>query len=214
VTFYEDYFPDYRNGLLPLLDFAGLPQPEEGSQMEKQLAAFHSADLNHHASTMDEVMSDPTIPNLAKELYAQLLSAGWGGSNIPLLEHADLFFQLLTDAKVSADLLTVTLIRNGREIPEGRPLAAECFRFANELVNERDHVNQVLNSRVHRVAAIVGQTLADVKGRHARVPNAVSRPGKNRSGIADNSKLGREDFSANNADQNEPTLESSSPSAL
>jgi hypothetical protein len=126
VTFYEEYFPDYRNGLLPVLEFLGLPKPAAGSPTDIELGRFHRAGLNHYQSSTEDLLASSDASYLMRELYFQLLLADRHASNLRILDQAEIYMPLL--AKL---------------------FAAE----AND--HQVRHLERVLASRTHRIASSV-----------------------------------------------------------
>jgi hypothetical protein len=118
VTFYEDYFPDYRAALYPLLNFAGLPRPADDSDAAKQIEAFHDAGLNHHKSTLDDVMADQTASDLTKQLYKELVTGPPDASHLPVLESAALILpDLLEHVRADgAEYERANALKNFRKI--------------------------------------------------------------------------------------------------
>ncbi len=105
VTFYEDYFPCYRNGLLPLLDFAGLDIPTPGEDIERRILAFHDQSLKHHTSTLADVLADDTVPYVTRQLYVELLSGNTDAADLPLLHYQGMLLPLLQGALVGESVL-------------------------------------------------------------------------------------------------------------
>ena len=95
VTFYEDYFPCYRAGLAPLLDFAGLPPPAPDGEVDRCLRSFFDPGLRHHTSTLEDVLSDDEVPYVTRQLYLELLSGDAAARTLPLLSYRTMLLPLL-----------------------------------------------------------------------------------------------------------------------
>lgn len=139
VTFYEDYFPDYRKGLLPLLDFVGLPRPEAGSELDTKLGGFIQSDLKHHNSSAEDLLADSEIPYVVKELYVELLAGGRNAADLPLLRNVELFM----------------------------PLASRIV-VAHTQTHRLRHLEDILNSRTHRIASAVCSLLIRLRAASGR----------------------------------------------
>ena len=111
VTFYEDYFPCYRDALAPLLDFAGLPPLVPESHADQQSRAFCQPDLKHYTSTLQDVLGDETVPFVTLRLYEELLAATAtdpSARDLPLLREREMLLPLLQLALVGAGTLDGT----------------------------------------------------------------------------------------------------------
>lgn len=134
VTFYERYFPDYHGELFALLDFVGLPRPAKGTNIDRALADFHHAGLNHYQSSIEELMASEQTTYLMRELYLEVLAADRHASQLPILSQADIYMPLL--AKLYA---------------------------AEEKDHQLHHLQTVLNSRTHRMASAICSALVGIR---------------------------------------------------
>ncbi|HEX5322755.1 MAG TPA: sulfotransferase [Capsulimonadaceae bacterium] len=124
VTYYEEYFPDYRKGLMPLLDYLGLPNPPKGSATDRAITDFHRVGLNHYHSSAEDLLTSGEASYLMRELYVQLLSSDRHATNIPILAHAEIYM----------------------------PLLAKLYTADTNEHHVR-HLQNVLSSRTHRMAS-------------------------------------------------------------
>lgn len=108
ITFYEDYFPCYRNALQPVLDFAALPAPIPGGPIDRQILSFCDPELKHYTSSVQDVMQDEKVPYVTRQLYQELLNADTNVSDLPLLHHREMLLPLLQIALVGESTLDGT----------------------------------------------------------------------------------------------------------
>ncbi len=73
VTLYEDYFPNYRQALAPVLAFLGMPSVAQGSPQDDALREYVDAGLKHYSHTLDDVLQSPETFTVTKLLYDGLL---------------------------------------------------------------------------------------------------------------------------------------------
>lgn len=150
VTFYEEYFPNYREGLFPVLDFIGLPRPDAGSEIDRSLASFHNKGLNHYHSSAEALLTAPEISYLMRELYLEILAADRQATDLPILKEAEIYM----------------------------PLLAKLFA-AEEAEHQVRHLQKVLSSRTHRIASAICAVLISLRpkdGSRARITLPASFP--------------------------------------
>jgi hypothetical protein len=142
VTVYGRYFPDYRPELSALLEFVGLPMPVEGGELDRALREFHQPKLKHHDSTLQDLLDDPEVSYLVRELFVELLAGDRHGSDIAIMKQAEVFMPFVR-----------------------RAVAGDC---------ERRHLEQILDSRTHRIASAVCDMLIKSPVMHA-IHNVADR---------------------------------------
>lgn len=72
VIAYEDYFDDWRAAVARLLRFAFGESPPAGADVLDRIRDTVKADLRHHATPVEAVLTDPRVPSDVASLYLRL----------------------------------------------------------------------------------------------------------------------------------------------
>jgi hypothetical protein len=145
VTSFEEYFPDYRAGLLPVLDFIGIAAPAPDSEAARRIQEFHSPELRHLGSTDDCLERVKDAPQIVTDLYFLLMNSDRSARGV-IEEAYDRETVRLLQTIVSAEVNAIWEMRE-RERVEA----------------ELEHLNQILNSRTHRAASSVCAAMIGIK---------------------------------------------------
>gem|GEM_PF-1756136 len=159
-TFYEDYFPEFREPLSQLLQFAGLNALEKGSALDRRVSGLHDPSLKHHHRTTDELLDDQATPGRVKDLYLSILNSGMN----PLAGETG----LQEAAHKYASLPTIDIACYD---------AAKIQKIMFEYIKKETIIREaqaVLLSRTHRIATKFCSFLIWRKQAGSRIKAAVS----------------------------------------
>jgi hypothetical protein len=145
VTSFEEYFPDYRAGLMPVLDFIGIEAPAPDSEAARRIQEFHSPELRHLGSIDDCLARVGDAPKMVTDLYFLMMNSDRSARGV-IEEAYNRETVHLLQTIVSAEVNAIWEMRE-RERVEA----------------ELDHLNQILNSRTHRAASSVCAAMIGIK---------------------------------------------------
>ena len=163
VCHFESFFPDYGETLSSLLDFIGTPCTLENPSVQARLASFHDSGMKHHSSSLTDLLSSNEVYYDVKETYLQLLAGPPDASEVPIVAQSELFMPLLQRMIVAETNIlarysdSVFQSIDGRESPSQTQAIIE--RKLREADRERRHLQSILNSRTHRIAAAICEML-------------------------------------------------------
>ena len=158
ITQYEEYFPDFRAGLYPLLDFLRIPRPELGSAVDRQIEDFHEPGLKHHSSSIEELLATPDVSIRVKLLYSEMARGRRDGSKIPYLAQA-----VKALPEIQRDLVNASAQINFDHLIRLEQKHASLLRDYANASNENRHLKQILASRTHKLADKVCSVLINAR---------------------------------------------------